>query len=365
MPKQILTTVLLATAAVLTACPSAVLAVDAVQRKSVKAPVSGEVTDVSKTEVTVKPIGSGKEPVKIPANDINSITWTGEPPGLNLARSDETGGRFAKSLEGYQAAVTANKSDSAGLKTDLEYYVARSTAKIALADPAKVDDAIKKMEAFKSKHGDSYNYYEAVHLLGRLYLAKKDLVKAKSAFDELGKAPWKDYQMASKNAVGGLLLADNKPDEARSAFEAVVGMKAENPLEESQRQQAMLGTAKILTMQKKYADAVKLLDEVIEKAAPEDARVQAEAYVRQGDCLEAEGKTKDALLAYLHVDVLFPAEKTLHAESLFHLSRLWAKVGQTDRAAEAKEKLEAEFPNSEWTKQLKSAPAESEKAAAG
>src|SRR4029077_14226088 len=132
-----------------------VFGVDVVNRKSVKAPATGEVTAVSKTEVTVKPAGSGKVETKVSANDITSIAWTGEPPGLNIARSDEAGGRLQKALEAYQAALTGGKSDNAHLKTDLEYLVARTSAKIALADPAKQADAIKKLEAFKSKHGDS------------------------------------------------------------------------------------------------------------------------------------------------------------------------------------------------------------------
>lgn len=327
-------------------------AVDVVVRKNTKAPTSGEITDVSKTEVTVKPVGKG-EPVKIPVNEIVSISWTGDPAGLSLSRSDEAGGRLQKALDGYTKAADTTKSTSPLLKADLEFYIARTTAKIALSDPAKIDDAIKKLEAFKSAHGDSYNFYECQNFLGQLYAAKKDYIKAKVAFDSLGKAPWKDYQMAAKIASGRMQLLENKPNDAVIDFDAVIGMKADNPAEESQRQEAMLGKAKILTTQSKFDDALKLLAEVIEKADPEDARVQAEAFVRQGDCLEASGKTKDALLAYLHVDVLFQTEKAQHAEALFHLSRLWAKDGKPGRAAEAKEKLESEFPNSEWTKQLK------------
>lgn len=330
------------------------MAVDIVNRKSVKTPASGEITNITKTEITVTPKAGA--PVKVPANDIVSITWTGDPAGLGIARSDETGGRLQKALDGYAKAVEAAKAASPGLKADLEYAIARTTAKMALADPSKLDDAIKKMEAFRSAHGDSHNFYDAMSHLGQLQTAKKDFVKAKIAFDQLGKAPWKDYQMASKIAGGRLAILENKGDEALAAFEAVIAMKADNALEETQRQEAMLGKAKILIGQMKHDEAIKLLDEVIAKSAPEDYRVQAEAYVRQGDCLQAQGKTKEAVLAYLHVDVLFPGEKALHAESLFHLARLWAKVGQPGRAAESKEKLETDYPNSEWTKQLKAAP---------
>lgn len=329
---------------------------DTVTRKSTKTPVAGDVTANSKDEITVTPKTGAA--VKIPANDVASISWAGEPATVNVVRGDEAGGRLPRALDGYTKALEGLKSPSPGLKSDLEFAIARTTAKIALADSTKLDDAIKKLETFRATHSDNYNFYECQSFLGQVHVAKKDYVKAKLAFDQLGKAPWKDYQMASKIAGGRLLLLENKADEAAAAFDAVVAMKAGSPAEELQRQEAMLGKAKILTTQSKHDDAVKLLEEVIAKAPPEDRRVQAEAYVRQGDCLQAQGKNKDALLAYLHVDVLFSNEKSLHAESLYHISRLWSKVGQAARATEAREKLEAEYPNSDWTKQIKAAPAE-------
>ena len=76
------------------------------------------------------------------------------------------------------------------------------------------------------------------------------------------------------------------------------------------------------------------------------------AYVRQGDCLQAQNKTKEAILAYLHVPVLFSKEKALHAESLFRLSQLWGSVQKPERAADARAELERLYPDSEWAKKL-------------
>jgi hypothetical protein len=99
-----------------------------------------------------------------------------------------------------------------------------------------------------------------------------------------------------------------------------------------------------------------LLEEVIAKAPADDVKVNAEAFLRQGDCLREQGADKDALLAYLHVDVLFSSEKAMHAEALYRLATLWDKVGSKVRADEAREKLKSDYENSEWARQLK-APA--------
>lgn len=341
---------LIVTLALACAAGSMASASETINRKRDK-PLAGDVTAVSKTEVTIK--NSKGDSIKVPANEIQSIAWTGDTPDTGVARSDENAGRYQKAIDGYQKSLQAGKSSNAFAKADLEFGIARSSAKLALGEPAKIDDAIKKLDDFGKSQSDHYRYYEAVGLLGQLYAAKGDAIKAKLAFDKLGKAPWKESQMAAKIASGRLLLKENKLDEAAAEYDAVLGMTPEGPVEESQRQEAVLGKARILIAQKKYDDSLKLLDEVIDKAAADDSKVNAEAFLRKGDCLREKGDDKDALLAYLHVDVLFASEKPLHAEALFRLSQLWDKVGSKARADDARDRLRSDYDHTEWAKQLK------------
>ena len=332
-----------------------VWAVDLITRRSSATRAQGEIGEITKTDVTLKPRTGDAE--KIPVNDIVLIQWTGEPPGLVAARNDEAGGRYQRALDAYNKAVADSKSDAAGLKVDLTYFIARTTAKMAQSNPAQIDAGIKALEDFKSKNPNSYHFYPATQFLGDLYLTKKDYPKAKAAFEALAQAPFSDYKMASKIALARQSLAENNVAEAQAAFEAVVQMDAKTPAELSRKQEAKLGVAHCLQTQKDYVKAAALLDEVIQETAPDDARVQAEAYLRQGDCLEAAGKAPEALMAYLHVDVLFPTQSAYHAEALYHLSKLWISAKQQpDRAADAEDRLTSDYPNSEWAKKLK-APA--------
>ena len=336
----------------LAASGSSVSAAETITRKRDK-PISGEVTAVSKTEVTVKVKTPKEDTLKVPANEIQSIAWTGDTADVGVARKDEEGGKYQKAIDGYQKALQAGKASSHFAKADLEFGIARASAKLALGEPAKLDDAIKKLEDFRKAQSDNYRFYEAVNYLGQAYAAKNDMLKAKLAFDTLGKAPWKEYQMAAKIALGRLLLKENKLDEAAAEYEAIVAMTPEGPVEESQRQEAVLGKSRILIAQKKFDVALKLLDEVIAKAAADDSKVNAEAFLRKGDCLREQGENKDALLAYLHVDVLFASEKSRHAEALFRLAQLWDKVGNKGRADEARDRLRTDYDYTEWARQLK------------
>ena len=330
-------------------------AADVVNRKSVKQAVQGEITEISRTEVTVKP-RTGND-VQIPVNDIASIQWDKEPAGFNLARSDEKGGRLQKAFDSFKKLVDDDKVKDDRVQADLHYFLARSTARMALADPKQVATAIKALDAYIKKFDDSRHYFEAHDLLGQLHLSKKDFDKAQTAYQVLGKAPWSDYQLASKAALARVLIEKQDLPGAMAAFDEVINAKASTPAEEGRRYEAMLGKARCLTQQKQFEEAQKLLAEVIGKSSPDDASLQAEAYLRQGDCLAAMDKKKEALLAYLHVDVLFAAEKSLHPEALYHLSTLWTAVGQPGRASEAQSKLETDYPNSRWTQQLKASDA--------
>jgi tetratricopeptide (TPR) repeat protein len=327
-------------------------AIETVNRKRDK-PLSGEVSGVSKTEVTIKVKTPKEDTIKVPANEIQSIAWTGDTPDAGVARSDENAGRYQKAIEGYQKAMQSSKATNAFAKADLEFGIARASAKLALGEPSKIDDAVGKLEDFRKKQSDNYRFYEAVSYLGQLYAAKNELIKAKLAFDVLAKAPWKESQMAARIASGRLLLKENKLDEAAAEYEAVVGTKPEGPVEESQWQEAVLGKSRILIAQKKYEDGLKLLEEVIKNAAADDSKVNAEAFLRKGDCLREKGDDKDALLAYLHVDVLFASEKPQHAEALFRLAQLWDRVGNKARGDEARDRLRSDYDYTEWAKQLK------------
>jgi len=332
-------------ALVLTASP--LWAIDAVTVKSTNKQILGEISTANKTEVTIKP--KTGDAVKIPSNDIASIKWEGEPAKLNIAKGDEDRGNYEKALETY---TEVHKDASGNLKTYLDYLITRTMAKQALEDDSKLDDAIKKMEAFLKANPDHVGYYEAQNYLGQIYSSKGDYAKAQAAFEGLGKAPWKDFQTAAKVAVGRMQLKQNNIDGANKTFEEAASGAAETDAEKARRAEAQVGKAACLVKQAKHEDALKLIDEIIKATSTDEAETMAFAYVLQGDCYQAQKQIKDAVLAYLHVPVLFPKQKAAKAEALYHLAKLSVAIGRRDRAAEARDELMDEFPNSEWAKKL-------------
>ena len=343
----------LLTLAVVALVASSLPAADIVYRKGSATRVGGVVTSQTKEALVVQTgAGNNKKDETIPANEIDRVEWDGEPATLKSARSAEERGTLQDALAKYTEVASSVDASQANLKVDLEYLVARVTAKMAKADPSKVDEAIQKLEAFNSAHAENFRHYEALLLLGESYLAKGNYAGAEPAFQALGQAPWDDYKMAAKIAQGRLLLRKNDVAGAQSLFQDVAGQPAKSEAEKARQYEARLGSATCLQRQSKYAEAAKELDEIIKQAPAGDTKTMGEAYLRKGDNLLAAGEKRDALLAYLHVDVLFSGEKDLHAEALYHLATLWNEVAQPGRAADARNKLAADYPNSEWTKKL-------------
>jgi tetratricopeptide (TPR) repeat protein len=323
---------------------------DEVGRRSDKA-VRGSITDVSRDSIKVKP-PTGAD-VEIPGNDVVEIRWDDEPLTLNGARIAAKNGNMATALEELKKSAADPKAKG-DIKAEIDFQIASITAQQGLdqSDAAQLDDAAGKLDAFSKGNGSNVRYFDAVYLLGRVQLARRDFAAADAAFQQLKQAPWSDYKMAAQNASAKLALKKGDLSAALASFEAVLGQNASTPGEISRRNEALLGKATVTLQQGNAQQALDTINQAIQAADPEDSAVQAEAFVRKGDSLRLLGKTKEAILAYLHVPVLFEREATLNAEALFHLSSLWATAGQPERGLAASQELRENYPNSEWTKKL-------------
>lgn len=321
---------------------------DSITRKIGK-PQRGLVTDITQTSVTIKPGIS--DPVTIDANDIIDIEWGSGTVDLSNGRAAENSGNYDKALESYAKALA--DASKAPVKADIAFLIARTTARMGIqGDSTKLDDAAAKLDAFIKANTSSYRYFDAVFLLGRVHLAREDFTKAGIEFNRLAKAPWSDYKMAGQNANGRLAIARNDLPAAKAAYQAVLQLPAAKPAEVSRRNEALLGMSAALIAEKNHQAALKSITEAITKADPEDSAVQAEAYVLKGDCLQALGQNKSAILAYLHVPVLFEKEAMLNARALYHLTVLWEKVEQPDRSVAARGELTEKYADTKWAKML-------------
>jgi tetratricopeptide (TPR) repeat protein len=311
---------------------------------------TGEVSDTTPTEVTLNKGQSNSRTV--PVNSIKLIAFEGEPSELAQARLNALNGSYAKAGQ-LLDKVDASQLKRDFIKQDYEFYQAYVAAKLAESGEGEIDAAGKKLNAFVKSYPNSFHYLEASELMGDLLMMSGRLENAQKQYAELAKAPWPDYKMRAAIAIGRSLQAQNKHAEAIEQFDSALAVPDDTAEGQGQKLAASLGKATSLAETGKDDEATAMIEKIIRDADPQQKDLNARAYNALGSCYEKANKTKDALFAFLHVDVLYSTVPDAHAEALFHMVSLWKAIGQEERSREARETLQQKYPSSRWAKQLK------------
>ncbi len=316
--------------------------------------IQGTVKSMSPLQVVVEHLG---QDTTIPVNEIRWITFQGEPAALNTARTTLAGGRYQDALDilNDPKKIPPEQLDRAELKQDVEYYKAYCLAKLALGGSADIAEAGKTLVAFVQNNPGNYHYLEANELIGDLLVAAGKYKEAETYYNTLAKTPWPDYQIRAGVALGRLALAQNRIDDAEGIFSKVLAIPAKGPQAELYRQEAQLGKARCLAEKGKFDEARKIIEDILAVADAEHQELHARIYTTLGNIERKAGRTKEALLAFLHVDQLYFTNGELHAEALANLVELWNQLHKPERAARARQVLETRYKNSPWTKKVSGA----------
>ncbi len=316
--------------------------------KTAKGQIFGDIIGMTASQVEIRQSTGPKLVKQIPVNEIESISYEGENPDLKTAKLHVQNGRYAEALAALERIKTMPEREE--IRQDIEFYKAYCAAKLAMGGSLKIADAGRMMKAFADANPNSYHYFEASEVVGDLLVAVQSYAVAAEYYARLDKAPWPDYRMRSGVAGGRALLEQGKAAEAVAAFDKVIATQAEGEAAEAQRLAARLGKAAALVLLKKPDEAVQLVEEFLKQSDPEDAPMMARAYNVLGNAQRQAGRIKEALMAFLHVDVLYASVPDAHAEALANLAELWEMVHKTERANRARAILEEQYKGSPWAK---------------
>jgi tetratricopeptide (TPR) repeat protein len=308
---------------------------------------SGEVTEMTPLGITLNRGLPGERTIAV--NEIRSVVFDGEPAELAQARVNAANGAYRNALAILEK-VDASSVRRDLVKQDIEFYKAWCAANLALAGDGEIAEAGRQLNAFVRAYPQNFHYLAAVEMMGDLLMAGERYEHAQKQYADLAKAPWPDYKMRAAVLIGRTLQAQGKHAEAIQQFEAALAIADGGADAENQRLAATLGKAVSLAETGGVEEAVNIIEKVIHDADPQQKELHARAYNALGRCYEKAGKTKDALLAYLHVDVLYNNVPEAHAEALAHLAPLWKAIGQDERAREARLLLEERYAGSRWAK---------------
>ena len=316
--------------------------------------LSGEITGTTKLFVTIEKAG---EETIVPIDQIRSLLFGGEPSALAQARINIANGGYKTALEKLSSISKRDLKEPLVLQ-DAAYYRALCMAKLATAGQGDATQAGRALRAFTQEHPDSHHYYGAVETMGDLLIALDRPSKAVKAYEQLAATPYVSMKVRSAVLSGRALQADEKHAEAMTRFDAAIQMQPDEltgdvaDLVREQQRAAQLGKAKSLAATGQVASALELTRAVLRKSDPEATATLAAAYNTLGQCYEASGQSTDALLAYLHTDLLFPEDAAAHAEALYHLTVLWKEAGKREEAKEASRELHRRYAGTSWAHKL-------------
>lgn len=332
--------------ALLTYTATAARAIDQVRKADGSPAVNGKITEISPLKIVIE---SSRGAPEIPVNLVSLVIFEGEPGALKTAKTAILAGRYEDglgSLEKVELADDARKE----VVEELKFFKALATAKLALAGTGTIIDAGRMMIGFCNENPNSYHHFEASEVVGDLLVANRNYGPAAGYYAKLAEAPWPEYKMRANVAIGKALLAENKPAEAQKAFEAALAIPGEGEAAERLHATANLGKFRCSAESSKPEEVIKVAEDVIAKTDPEQVSVMAGAYNILGTALKKAGRTKEALLAFLHVDVLYYSDADAHAEALSNLAELWNTLQQTERAVRARRTLDERYPASPFAR---------------
>lgn len=308
----------------------------------------GEVINMTPYAVTLKKATEGNQPVDV--NQIRSIQFSGEPSELAQARLNAANGAYANALA-ILKKIDLQQVNRDFIKQDIEFYKGWCAAKLALAGTGEIADAGRQLNTFVRNYPNNFHVLAAREAMGDLLMAGGGSQNAEKQYAFLAEAPWPDYKVRAAVAIGRSLQAQNKHAEAVSQFDAALATTGSGAEIENERLAATLAKAVSQAELGDIDQAAASIEKIIHDADPQQKELHARAYNALGACYEKAGRSKEALLAYLHVDVLYNTVPEAHAESLFRLSSLWKTVGQDERARESRQLLVDRYGGSRWAKQ--------------
>lgn len=308
-------------------------------KRAVGGSVRGQIQSETAAEVVVK---LGVTVTNVPTDQIVAVRYDGQPPSLALAESRESSGLLAEAAELYKKAAGEAGARPFLMQAAL-FKQAEVTADLALADPTREAEATALLEGFVRANPNGRNTAAALGALARLKLNAGDFPGAEKAVADIGKLPGG----ADRSAILRAKILSKQGDHAK-AVEELTKIVATAAKGSPRHREARLARAEGLAGQEKFDEAEAEVRAVIEALPPEDAPGQSAAYNTLGDCLQAAGKPKDALIAYLHTDLLFSKDKEQHPRALAQIAKLFRAIRQDDRAREYEERLKQDYPRSPW-----------------
>lgn len=307
----------------------------------------GTITEMSPTEISISAPGGDK---KFSVNNVQKVTFKHEPRELRSARNAIDNGRF-ESARSMLEEIDTDDISRPEILQEIEFFQALCDARLALTGGGDKAAAVRKLRAFEENpaYKDSYHRYHVIELLGDLATSLASFENAVQYYGKLSEAPWPEYKLRAHVLQADALVASEQYAEAIEKYDQVLDSNLDDTETRQQKRRATLGKAVCLAETGEPDQGIRDVLEIIqENDSHDNPELFARAYNALGTCYLKADKPEDALLAFLHVDLLFNRPPAAHAEALYHLTKLWRDMNRAERANRARSVLVDRYSGSPW-----------------
>lgn len=319
--------------------------------------IQGKVESITRNEVVVNTQTGART---IPSNDVAMIFFSSQSNALRLAQVALDKGDLKEAMQ-QLGTIRTDDFDRDLLKAEVAFMKAVVPAKIALSgqtdedsgenDPAAAaKQAGTLLKAFLAAYPTSCHYYEANETMGDLAMSVGSYGYAAECYQKLTESPAAEVKARAHLLRGRAMQTEGKYDKALEAYDTVLKSNLKGKVGEQEMIEAKVGRTYSLAGSGKVDEAITTLKEIIAKAEDDESELLARAYDALGNCYRKQNKNKEALWAYLRVDMLYKTVPEAHAEALANLVDLWKEAKQNDRAREARDYLQQHYPFSRWNR---------------
>jgi tetratricopeptide (TPR) repeat protein len=242
----------------------------------------------------------------------------------------------------YQDLLRTAPAAAKAARRHIQYRLALIEARLAEDDATRTEGAARELKEFLTKYPDAWQIFPGTRALARLQVKTKQVEEARRTYEELARLPGLPQEIRQECAllaVEALLQDRDRLPEAEQKLQAIAqALPADDP--QRARVQVYLARCTAAKGKDKLPQVEQELVQTIEQSKDHD--LKALAYNTLGDCYLLYGRTKDALYAYLWVDLIYSQNKEQHHKALAQLARVFDDLKDEKRAKEFRDRLRRE-----------------------
>jgi len=290
--------------------------------------------------------GDGNADTTYPADEVAEVKYGDRSAIFRGAELSFNRGLLEDAVKKFTEALAEEGARKFWLQPHANYMLGECYRRMAAGRPSLYADAIKRYEAVARAVPKARLAPRAKREIGRCCLAQNRIDAARPLFEQLASGQYGDYWVNhGKIWLSRVLALEKKFDDAQALLREVAAAVGDDV---ATRTDASLARGEVLRRAGKFGVSKAVYEAILQEAPETQPETKARAYNGLGDLFWDQGRTKEALLAYLHVRVLYFDVKDELPRAVYSAAVCFGKLKEAQKARQLYQELVTQFPGTVW-----------------